>query len=449
MSRALSITFLFASLYFQALSQSGGYIKNPAIGIHIMWDDFKSADFIRNHSLYEALQHNEFANAKNLKSGLGVSYLQGISRHFDVSFGINAAYLDYALHNGTGLGKGALLLETEATVSGKIGTDRNFLTPYLITGVGVSKYKTYYGIFVPTGLGLQINFHNKAYILLNSEYRTALSSNVNNHFYYSIGLAGNIRNKSRNKVVKPVVLNGTPSPDRDRDGIPDSLDACPEVAGLKAFEGCPDTDGDGIPDNKDRCPRVAGVSGYEGCPVPDTDGDGINDENDSCPSIAGVLRYHGCPVPDTDGDGINDELDACPVLRGTVANHGCPEVNAVIKEKLDSVAEKILFETGSYSLLQSSKVALNYFARILKLNPHLEVTIEGNTDNVGSEKMNRDLSEKRAIAVLNYLVEKGGVDAKRLSAKGWGYSKPVADNGTPEGRALNRRVEFRIKTGIF
>ena len=135
--------------------------------------------------------------------------------------------------------------------------------------------------------------------------------------------------------------------DRDNDGVPDSLDACPDVAGLASLHGCPDRDGDGIADKDDKCPDVPGIAKYGGCPIPDTDHDGINDEEDKCPTVAGVARYGGCPIPDRDNDGVNDEEDKCPDLPGTAANHGCPEVKAEVKKRIDVAAHNIYFATGS------------------------------------------------------------------------------------------------------
>ncbi len=130
-------------------------------------------------------------------------------------------------------------------------------------------------------------------------------------------------------------IPGTPPPppppvivDRDGDGVMDTDDKCPDVAGLAALMGCPDRDGDGIADADDRCPDQAGTAKYNGCPIPDTDGDGINDEVDKCPTVKGVERYQGCPIPDTDNDGVNDEEDKCPSIKGTRENNGCPELKA-------------------------------------------------------------------------------------------------------------------------
>jgi hypothetical protein len=99
--------------------------------------------------------------------------------------------------------------------------------------------------------------------------------------------------------------------DTDGDGIFDKDDACPDVAGLKEFNGCPDTDGDGIQDSADSCPDVAGLAALNGCP--DTDGDGIADKDDECPNEAGPVSLKGCP--DTDGDGVADKMTNVQLLQ--------------------------------------------------------------------------------------------------------------------------------------
>lgn len=432
-SFCFSLLFLFP-LCFISEAQSHNYIKDPAIGIHYALFNFNNSNFQNNSS------------SKKLKQGLAISYLQGISNHFDVSVTLAGSYLDYLLHNGTQLGKGDLLLETDASLIAKIFTDKHLVSPYLTAGVGASKYNSYYGMYFPLGTGLQFNFINEAYLLFNAQYRFGLTNYVNNHFYYSIGIAGNIKKKSRKKIIaKPALPLTQLNYDRDKDGIPDSVDACPDIPGLQQFNGCPDSDGDGIPDNEDKCPLVPGVLKYQGCPVPDTDGDGINDEQDSCRTVPGVLKYHGCPIPDTDGDGINDEEDKCPLEPGPVSNHGCPVmVNEIIKKKIDLAAQKIFFRTGSYELLDTSFASLNEVANVLKANPSLHLLIEGHTDNVGTAQKNQLLSENRAQAVMEYLIEKNGISKDRLTIKGYGFSKPVASNATSEGRALNRRVEMTL-----
>lgn len=107
------------------------------------------------------------------------------------------------------------------------------------------------------------------------------------------------------------------------------------------------------------------------------------------------------------------------------------------------VLENINFETSKATLTPASYPKLDRIVQFLKDNSTLKVEISGHTDNVGSSKTNLKLSEDRAKAVVNYMVS-SGIDATRLESKGYGFSQPVAPNNTPEGRELNRRVEFKI-----
>lgn len=123
-------------------------------------------------------------------------------------------------------------------------------------------------------------------------------------------------------------------PDKDNDGVADSSDECPEVAGLRAMNGCPDTDRDGVADKDDECPDIIGLKELKGCP--DADEDGISDKDDECPDKKGVVDYNGCPVKDSDNDGIEDKLDKCPKEKGTKENQGCPPSDT----DKDGVADK-------------------------------------------------------------------------------------------------------------
>lgn len=119
-------------------------------------------------------------------------------------------------------------------------------------------------------------------------------------------------------IAGPIETNGCP--DRDGDGITDALDDCPDTPGIPAFKGCPDTDNDGIMDKEDECPTDSGLVEFNGCP--DTDLDGIKDLDDKCPEKPGLPEYEGCP--DTDSDGLPDHEDGCPETPGPVDNNGCP-----------------------------------------------------------------------------------------------------------------------------
>src|SRR5574343_511115 len=230
-------------------------------------------------------------------------------------------------------------------------------------------------------------------------------------------------------------------PDTDKDGIQDSADSCPEVAGLAEFNGCPDTDGDGIIDSEDACVDVKGTKIMKGCP--DADGDGVADKDDNCPAVKGAKDNAGCPWPDTDGDSVIDKDDKCPTVAGTVANNGCPEVSDDAIKKLNDYAKTILFNSGKSSFQKQTMPVLQAITAILKEYPTAKFSIEGHTDSDGKDASNLKLSQDRAAAVKNYLVEKG-IDASRLTSEGFGEAKPIDSNKTAKGKANNRRVEVKL-----
>jgi outer membrane protein OmpA-like peptidoglycan-associated protein len=230
-------------------------------------------------------------------------------------------------------------------------------------------------------------------------------------------------------------------PDTDGDGIQDSEDACPDVAGLVELNGCPDADGDGIIDSEDDCPNEKGTKMMKGCP--DTDGDGVADKDDECPTVKGAKDNKGCPWPDTDGDGVADKDDKCPTVKGTVANNGCPEVSEEAMKKLNDYGKTILFNSGKSSFQKQTYPVLQAMTSIFKEYPNSEFSLEGHTDSDGADAMNQKLSEDRAAAVKDYLIEQG-IEASRLSSKGFGETTPVDSNKTAKGKANNRRVEVKL-----
>ena len=165
----------------------------------------------------------------------------------------------------------------------------------------------------------------------------------------------------------------------------------------------------------------------------DSDGDGVYDNYDQCPDTPNgvAVDSKGCP-PDLDGDGVYDYLDKCPTTPkgATVDNRGCWVIRGV------------KFETARWDIKAMSYRHLDEVATILKNNLGLKVEIQGHTDNRGSAKYNQKLSDRRANAVMGYLVGRG-ISPNRLTASGYGFSKPATSNDTPAGRAQNRRVELK------
>ncbi|WEK35267.1 MAG: OmpA family protein [Candidatus Pseudobacter hemicellulosilyticus] len=442
MKKMLLPLLSFVCLHSMVFGQNE-YTQEPTLGVHFFYNDFYTAQQIRTTSLSAVFRNKEFGKIKNMSPGLAVNYIQGLNNTFDFTTMLAGSFVDYIRRDGSKYGKERFLLEGDVSIRAKMFPNKYVVSPYLQAGVGASMYQGTFGAFIPAGVGVQFNLFDAAYLLVNSQYRIPVSDAVNYHFFHSVGLASSIGKRKTAPVLLPPPPLPQPPKDTDGDGVVDSLDACPDVAGLAQFNGCPDTDGDGIPDKEDKCPNEKGVARYQGCPVPDTDGDGINDEEDKCPNEKGVARYQGCPIPDRDKDGVNDEEDKCPDLPGTRENNGCPEIKAEIKKRIDVAASNIFFATGSFKLLAKSNKSLDDVVKLLNEDANLKLDIEGHTDNTGQADKNQLLSESRAKAVYDYFVKKG-VSAERLRSAGFGQDQPVADNKTAAGRAKNRRVELKL-----
>lgn len=180
--------------------------------------------------------------------------------------------------------------------------------------------------------------------------------------------------------------------------------------------------------------------------IGDTDGDGIYDDRDACLDVPGVAP-DGCPPPDTDGDGLLDADDACidqPETRnGFEDGDGCPDALPDELAKFDGHIEGITFETGKATIQRSSLPVLDEAVRVLSAYPSVRIEIAGHTDDVGEPERNLELSRARANSVASYL-EGMGIAAERMTTVGHGHTQPIAGNETKQGRAQNRRIEFRI-----
>ena len=231
--------------------------------------------------------------------------------------------------------------------------------------------------------------------------------------------------------------------DSDGDGVVDALDKCPTTpAGRKVnAEGCElDGDGDGVVDAKDKCPTTpAGRKvNAEGCEL-DGDGDGVVDALDKCPTTPAGRKVtaEGCEL-DGDGDGVVDALDKCPTVYAQTAD-GCPPAAAPAPKTL--TLEGVNFDNNEAVLRLDAYPTLDRAAAALKEWGAVKVEVAGHTDDRSTDEYNLELSQRRAEAVRAYLIGKG-ISADRLTAKGYGESKPIADNETEEGRFKNRRVEL-------
>jgi outer membrane protein OmpA-like peptidoglycan-associated protein len=276
--------------------------------------------------------------------------------------------------------------------------------------------------------------------------------------------------------------------DRDNDGVPDSIDKCPNVPedkdGFEDADGCPDNDNDkdGVRDSVDQCPNDTedfdGFEDADGCPDPDNDKDGVCDPwvaekglqkmyekvctgTDKCPNlpedIDGFEDADGCPDPDNDLDGVPDSIDKCPNVAGPADNAGCPKGSGMSASSQQApqgqsavkeirrgrlILKGVGFVQGTADMVPESYSMIDNVYESLKVYPDVKIEISGYTDNTGNPLENRKLSQRRADKVREYLVLHG-IDPGRITAVGKGGEDPLVDNKTPEGRAFNRRIEMR------
>ncbi|EQB91038.1 OmpA family protein [Elizabethkingia anophelis] len=231
--------------------------------------------------------------------------------------------------------------------------------------------------------------------------------------------------------------------DRDKDGIPDKDDRCPDTPGLPEFQGCPDTDGDGIPDIDDKCPEVAGPKENQGCPWPDTDGDGVLDKDDQCVNVPGPKENNGCPWPDRDGDGIPDKDDRCPDVPGVPEYQGCPPTDIRVTKEL----KDILFDFNKATIQSGSLSKVDAAAEIIKGAKAENFLVTGHTDAKGNANYNLKLSRERAASVVKAL-EARGVNGAQLKSVGVGAKEAtVPATASNEARQVDRKVEVRKISG--
>ena len=372
---------------------------------------------------------------------------------------LGAGFSSNNLQNETG-GSDAEFYNIDAALKYGFARDSK-LSPYLKAGWGFSSFDaisnseydasksltvTYFG-----SAGLNLKLGDKWGLFLETSYRATQDRPDVNYLQHTVG-----------------VSFGLGSGDADKDGISDKKDKCPDVPGLKEFEGCPDTDEDGIPDNLDGCPEEAGPEENNGCPdtdgdgvldkddacvdvvglvelngCPDTDADGIIDSEDECPVEAGDAENKGCPWPDTDSDGVADKDDACPEEAGTAEGNGCPDTPKDILDKMNGIGSNIMFAAES-SKLMGKKVlaAVGEIKRVLDENPNAKIIIEGHASTDGSTQYNDALSLRRAESVKAKLIELGA-DSSRIEVKSFGESMPIDGDDSLQARAKNRRVEFK------
>lgn len=504
MKKIISIIVL-GILAFQLTAQVAQERKPSTLAFHIFYNDFNTAQQIKTSSLNNVLKNHLWSKIGDMQTGFGINYFKGIRNKIDFVATLDGSWTDYLYEDGTSYGSNQFLLDANAALNFKMLTDKHTLVPYVSSGVGVSLYQGKTGFYVPVGAGLQFNVFNEAFIFTNIQYRYALTSIVNDHFYYTIGIAVSIgKNKIKStEIVEPAIKeisskNIVVSVYDEATGLPLSIVevtlAGPDNQKVKAF-----TDAGGKAIFTSIAPSYYKVSGLlnqinsstQNIEKSDfeTEENQINislTHNDPQFTLQGVVINKTQNIPEgnvvvtitndtnqnittvqsNSGNGIFQtqiEAESDFTLVGKKASYISNIVKvstkglnrsatlfvnlelAIEEAKIGQsvVLNNIYFEVGKATINTAFSTDLDKLVQFLKDNSETKLEIQGHTDNTGSLNLNNKLSLSRANSIVDYLV-KQGIDRRRISAKGFGPSLPIADNSSAEGRAKNRRVVIKV-----
>ncbi|MFN0014384.1 MAG: OmpA family protein [Saprospiraceae bacterium] len=303
---------------------------------------------------------------------------------------------------------------------GLVGTEAK-IAPYAFAGGGyfMEEFENGHAQF-PFGVGANFKISQYAFINVQAEYRKA-SAEKRDNAQLGIGFVYLLHKAP----PKPQEM-----PDRDKDGVPDVTDQCPDKPGTAAAIGCPDYDKDGVPDDNDDCPTLAGGAATNGCPdqdedsvpdkddqcpdesgtvkgCPDRDRDGIPDKEDDCPDEAGTVK--GCP--DSDSDGVADKMDKCPRESGPASNGGCPLITDRDGDGVNDDKDPCPDAGGPFNGCPDTD------GDSVPDNLDKCVNSPGPTTNFGCPEVKKETKERLEFATKNVQFETGKTELKSSSFK--------------------------------
>lgn len=502
----LSIFLLMALFGLQA--QSHKPVKKPSIGLHFFYNDVETAQRIKVTSLSDVLKTGNWNRANNMQGGFGLDYLQGLKPNIDLIGTFNGSWADYLQPSGTYYGSSNFLLDVSAGAHLKLLTDKSPVSPFLLLKANFQKYKELNGFSVAPGAGLQFSLWNETFVLATVEYRKSLSSSISNQLYYSVGFAANIGKLKPKRVPvfvppPPLVveipkrisdIKITATDEATGQPLPyvevtvsgpegKKLNGITDANGQVTFNQLTEADYSvqGILNNINTTSRNIGKADFEAKTI------NVNlSHNDPRFTLSGVVINKTRNLPESGaeitvsnltkkslttkqskaGDGtflaqLEAESDFTVVGKKADYISNIEKVStkglnrsATLYVKLELgieeakvgqsiVLNNIYFETGKSLIKADYSTDLEKLIQFLNDNPATRLEIQGHTDNTGSVTLNNKLSQARAESVVKYLNLKG-ITLDRLTAKGYGQSKPITTNATEEGRQKNRRVEMKV-----
>ena len=323
MMKTSLFTLLLLILFVISLSAQEKIKFGDAIGAKVLFIDYGQANGI---------------DSLDITNGFEIAYIKGINQFLNFSLPLKVGVADIAddINNQR-------VVSVDALLNFQYYKPENRIVPYVLLGGGMV-FEQVKGSYwqVPVGAGINVRVGSNSFVNVQGEYRYAsedLRKSLQLGAGYVYRFSKNNEDRDKDGIVNsedacPDLMGPAETmgcPDQDGDGIADKDDNCPMTAGLVEFQGCPDTDSDGIVDSRDSCPEEAGTEATRGCP--DRDNDGVADKDDSCPDEAGSIK--GCP--DRDEDRVADKDDECPDTFGLLSNNGCP---AKIIETPEAILER-------------------------------------------------------------------------------------------------------------
>ncbi len=404
-NKLILLSFILSALAFFSIAQSPVNLTK-ALSVNYSMHDYNTISYVQQNGLRNFIKSQDLFSLKKMSPAVAVSYLYPLTFKTDI---IVTAAINFKKENPLHE-SGRMAGEWENGLQYKFLKPAALLQPYIYLGTGINFNKTSkVSMYIPGGPGLKLNLSGETSIFINTQYRRIFNNDVKNMLLYQIGISGKIGSRRSKKTV----VNHK------------AYMAYQPVAIV-------DSDKDGLPDFVDRCPLIRGDILAGGCMPSDRDNDGINDRRDLCADVPGLAINNGCPVK------LPQPL---PVFYSRLR---VPDTETDIQEKVTGLEQLVYFETNRYGVLPHSVKALDELFNILTGKPQILLIIEGHTDNTGTGSKNIWLSQKRANAIKDYLVNKG-IAVSRITTRGYGASRPVATNDTGEGKAKNRRVNFIVE----
>lgn len=469
--------------------------KKPSLAIHYSLTDF------------ETVLNSHLSKFSAMDAGYGISYWQGLHPNFDIKAGINYASSVYTIPVTTYTNTEKIFTLDAMGVYKVLDESRYSVTPYIATGAGMFSNVGKTGIYIPAVLGIHINLKNEAFVFADAAYRIAMGGNNNNSLVYSIGVGTSLIRDKKVKsipITPPPIIMPEPTTKTiaiwvkdEATGVPlPNVEVSLSSSHGKLYSGKTDNEGkltlSGV--EKDSY-GVKGVlhdvtthSKHLEESMFDNDDPSISlilIHNDPRFTLVGkaVKKKGGEPVSNVDVSVNNATRKSLEIVKSKADGYFEAQLEAqsdfsisgkragyisniermstkgldrsetlYVKLELEIeeakvgqqiVMNNIFFATGKADINTEASTDLNKLVQYLQDNPEVRLEIQGHTDNTGSVAINNRLSQDRADSVVRHLM-RSGISRNRLTAKGYGSSRPIDTNATVDGRANNRRVEIEI-----